>query len=316
MRYAAPVQSVDVHQHLWPEAVVRALERRREAPRARWHRDRWTIDLPGEPSFEIDPRDHDPVRRARWLCVDRALLALSPPVGVEALPARDALAALAAWQEAAIELPDALGWWAATPAALPIEQEAELAREAIAAGAAGLCLPADRLASPAQAEAIVELLAAVADAGAPILVHPGRVAGSPAEPAWWSPATRYVAQQQAAWLAFHEHVRPRLPALRAIFALLAGLAPLQVERAARRGLERGDAALADPLTFYDSSSYGPRAVRAMATAVGIAKLVHGTDHPVARPTEDPVQEAFGTGFAKLARTSAAHRALGYEWVPA
>ena len=30
------VRSVDVHQHLWPEAVLRVLERRSAAPRARW----------------------------------------------------------------------------------------------------------------------------------------------------------------------------------------------------------------------------------------------------------------------------------------
>ena len=308
--------SVDVHQHLWPEAVVRTLERRREAPRARWQRDRWTVDLAGEPSFEIDPRDHDPVLRARRLArrsgTGRAVVA----GGVEALPARDALAALAAWQEAATELPDALGWWAATPARFRSTSRPSSRARRSPPGAAGLCLPADRLASPSQAEATVELLAAVADAGAPVFVHPGRVAGSPAEPAWWSPATRYVAQQQAAWLAFHDCVRPRLPVLRAIFALLAGLAPLQVERAARRGHDRGDAALADPLTSTTPRPTDrgpsarwrrPSASRSSSTAPTIRS---------ARSTADPVQEAFGAGFAELVRTSAADRALGYAWVPA
>jgi hypothetical protein len=74
--------------------------------------------------------------------------------------------------------------------------------------------------------------------------------------------------------------------------------------------------LADPLSFYDTSSYGPRAVRATATAVGIGQLVHGTDFPVAEPGPDPVAEAFGPGFAELVRGDAASRALGYGWVPA
>jgi hypothetical protein len=62
--------------------------------------------------------------------------------------------------------------------------------------------------------------------------------------------------------------------------MLAGLAPLQAERLAARG---GDAALRDPHTFYDTSSYGPAAIAAMAAAVGHGALVHGSDRPVVDP---------------------------------
>jgi hypothetical protein len=63
--------------------------------------------------------------------------------------------------------------------------------------------------------------------------------------------------------------------------MLAGLAPLQVERLAARG---GDAAaLRDPHTFYDTSSYGAAAIGAMAAAVGADALVHGSDRPVVVP---------------------------------
>jgi 6-methylsalicylate decarboxylase len=310
------MRSVDVHQHLWPEGVLRVLERRGAAPKARWANGRWRVEPAGEPAFEIDPADHDPQDRAAALSVDRALVALSAPVGLEGLPPRDALAAVAAWQEAAKQLPGELGWWSATPAVLTGEGEAELAREAIADGAAGVLLPADRLATPTSVRTALSLLAAVAEAGAPVFVHPGPVAGTPGEPSWWSPATRYVAQQSAAWHSFHHLVRPELPSLRAIFALLAGLAPLHAERTTSRGGPDGGAALGDSHTFYDTSSYGPRAVRAMATAVGIGQLVHGTDHPVARRERDPVEQAFGAGFAELVRTSAPNRALGYAWTPA
>jgi 6-methylsalicylate decarboxylase len=111
-------------------------------------------------------------------------------------------------------------------------------------------------------------------------------------------------------------VRPRLPLLRAIFALLAGLAPLHAERTMRRGGSIGEAVLADQLCFYETSSYGPRAVRAMATAVGIGQLVHGTDYPVDGAGADPVAEAFSAGWARIVRTSSPSRALGYTWVPA
>lgn len=311
----ARVKSIDVHQHLWPEPVLRVLERRSMAPRVTWHGGRWRVDIPGEPSFELDPAQHDPDARAAALDVDRALLALSSPVGAEALPARDALAVVAAWHEAAQSFPAALGWWAATPSSLP-EDEPDIARHAVADGAAGLCLPATRLATPQDAEGVLPLLAAIADAGAPVFVHPGPVTGTRAPQApWWLPATDYVAQQHAAWHAFHHTVRPQLPGLRSIFALLAGLAPLHTERTVHRGGGFAESALADRLCFYDTSSYGPRGVRAVATAVGIGQLVHGSDYPVATAAADPVEAAFSTGFADVVRRNCAARALGHSWVP-
>ena len=310
------MRSADVHQHLWPEAVLRVLERRSAAPRAYWQDGRWHLELQGEPGFAVLPEHHEPAQRAAGLTVDQALVALSSPVGLEVLPARDALAAIAAWQQAATELPPELGWWAATPAALHADGEAELAQEALAAGAAGVCLPANRLATPNEAHEALPLLNATADAGAPVFIHPGPATdGSQQDPAWWSPATSYVAQQHVAWHTFHHSVRPTLPTQKAIFAGLAGLAPLQAERTTNKGGPDAETALADPLVFYDTSSYGPRAVRAMATAVGIGQLVYGTDYPVHEQEHDPVEQAFDEGFAQLVKTSAPNRALGYTRVP-
>ena len=126
---------------------------------------------------------------------------------------------------------------------------------------------------------------------------------------------RYVAQQHAAWHSFHARRPPPAPEPPGRLRPLAGLAPLQAERSTTKGGPTATA-LADPLTFYDTSSYGPRAVRAMATAVGIGQLVHGTDYPVHSRTEDPSSRPSATGFAKLVKTSAPNRALGYTWVPA
>jgi hypothetical protein len=36
----------------------------------------------------------------------------------------------------------------------------------------------------------------------------------------------------------------------------------------------------DPLAFYDTSSYGPRAIEAIGGVVGVDQLVHGSDRPV------------------------------------
>jgi len=41
--------------------------------------------------------------------------------------------------------------------------------------------------------------------------------------------------------------------------------------------------LNDQLAYYDTSSYGPAAIEAMARRVGASQLVHGSDRPVLEP---------------------------------
>jgi predicted TIM-barrel fold metal-dependent hydrolase len=96
--------------------------------------------------------------------------------------------------------------------------------------------------------------------------------------------TAYVASLTAAWLAWAVHGRGEHPELRVVFAALAGLAPLHAERLAARGHpEAARRALADPLTFFDTSCYGHRAVDAVVGAVGPDVIVHGSDWPYAEP---------------------------------
>ena len=67
--------------------------------------------------------------------------------------------------------------------------------------------------------------------------------------------------------------------------MLAGGAPLHAERLAARG---GPAdARHDPLVFYDTSSYGPRAIDAMVRVVGVEQLVYGSDRPSSTPPRSP-----------------------------
>ena len=86
--------STDVHQHLWPEPLLAALARRRRPPLLRRERGRgWVLRIAGEPEWPVDLADHDVARRARLVeddGLDRALVALSSPLGVEALPGDEA----------------------------------------------------------------------------------------------------------------------------------------------------------------------------------------------------------------------------------
>jgi len=296
----------DIHQHLWPEEVLVALSRRTQPPRATWANGCWTVELATEPAFEVHPRDHDPDRRAAALDeagIDRALVALSSAIGIESLPADEAVAILEEWRAATSQLPDELGAWATVPLLAEPGEQIAFAEAALDVGAAGVVLPAGALAAPLRAERMDPLLAALQDRMVPLFVHPGPPPEAPGAPAWWGPATSYVAELAAAWHVFAAWVRPAHPRLHVVFAALAGLAPLHAERTAGRG---GPEAAYDELAFYDTSSYGPRARRAMTAAVGSAQLVHGSDHPVL-PLAPPAEENRATAADNAARL------LGLAW---
>ena len=168
----------------------------------------------------------------------------------------------------------------------------------------GLCLPAGAIAGPSGAERVAPLLHTLTRRGAPLFVHPGPAPWAPLVavptdlPGWWPAMTTYVAQMHAAWLGFRTWVRPAHPGLRVCFAMLAGLAPLHHERAGSRGVELRRR---DPLVFYDTSSYGPDAVAAMAACVGADALVFGSDRPVVSPpaTADRADPARTVNPARL-----------------
>ena len=82
---------------------------------------------------------------------------------------------------------------------------------------------------------------------------------------------------------------PSHPELRVIFSMLAGLAPLHAERLSSRGGPRLHAS--DPLVFYETSSYGPSAVRMLEEVVGCQQLLYGSDRPVVEPSELGMPEA-------------------------
>jgi 6-methylsalicylate decarboxylase len=83
--------------------------------------------------------------------------------------------------------------------------------------------------------------------------------------------------------------------------MLAGLAPLHVERLAGRGGPAG--AVHDDRSWFDVSSYGPKAVDAMLRVVGVDRLVRGSDRPVVEP---PSLATLGPAFAHaISRTNPA-----------
>jgi hypothetical protein len=279
--------ATDIHQHLWPEPLLRELSRRREPPRLQRRATGWVLRLHGEPDAPVDLADHDPERRAALVAadgLDRALVAPSLPLGTGA-------ALLEAYHDGVIGLPAAFGAWAAIAEPDPAQLDRLLDR-----GFAGACVAAGALSGPAGFERLGPVLETLERRGAPLLVHPGPAAASAHVPAWWPALTDYVAEMQTAWHAFPLWGRPAHPRLRVCFAMLAGLAPLHRERL----VARGGAAVSDPDVFLDVSSYGARAVDAVLREVGVDRLVHGSDRPVGARAELPLGEAVD---AALRRTN-------------
>ena len=200
--------------------------------------------------------------------------------GSRELPPDQAHELIAAHLDGALALGERFAAWGPIGTRAP---EAAAVDEVLSRGCIGVSLPAGALADRRALERIGPVLEHLQDRGAPLLVHPGAPAREPAlgDPLWWSALTDYVSQMQAAWLTFVGFGRRELPRLRVVFAMLAGAAPTLAERLDARGGPRID--LHDPLTSYDTSSYGPMIVEAMARWLGPDRLVYGSDRPVIDP---------------------------------
>jgi 6-methylsalicylate decarboxylase len=285
---------LDVHQHLWSEPLVLALQAREELPFVLREHGLTVLFLAGERPYVIERSSETRARRAALVDgdrLDRALVCLSSPLGIEALAREQALVLIEAYHEGALALGEPFGVWGsiALDGADPRDVDRALDR-----GCVGVSLPAGALASVDSLAQLRPVLWRLERAGAPLLVHPGpgrsaarsrfAASGEPSlsDPLWWSALTRYVSDMHAAWLAFVSVGRCEHPRLRVVFAMLAGLAPLHAERVSSRG---GPVALRDPLIFYETSSYGPAAVRRLAEVVGAEQLLYGSDRPVVDPAE-------------------------------
>jgi hypothetical protein len=311
---------VDVHQHLWPPALIDALRARTAAPRLTPDgTDGWTLHLPGEPPYAVRAADHDvTARQALEAGTSLALVSLSSPLGIEDLAPDDAAPLLAAWHEGAARLPAPFGAWAAVTRLEP--DLAEL-KDRLAAGFAGLQVPATWLATPAALERLAPVLEVCERADRPVLVHPGAVTPGDRRdgtdprgrtdprdradlPGWWAAVVDYPTQLQAAWWAWHAAGRTLLPGLRIGFVAGAGLAPVHHERLQARG---GSPGTVDADVFVETSSYGPQAVDALVRALGIDGIVLGSDRPYALPGD--VRPTMGTAAARAIENTNPRRYL-------
>jgi 6-methylsalicylate decarboxylase len=260
------VPTYDVHQHLWPPPLVAALRARRRPPRLRGD----VLELQ-EGSFRVDPSEHELERRLALLDrdeIDVAVVSLPPTLEWEQHPDL-----AAAYHEGIREVGDA-----AAGRLLP------LACGACLEGFAGACVSA-----PAAVAGLGSLPDELERAGQVLFVHPGPPGPPPAgAPPWWTALTGYTAQMQAAYLAWLVDGAGRHPRLPVVFAILAGGAPIQLERLRSRAA----AVAGRPNLYLETASYGRRALALCLETAGLGQLLYGSDAPVidARPTLQALSE--------------------------
>jgi hypothetical protein len=297
--------TVDLHQHVWTTPLLDALARRDRLPFVRRTDGLTVLHGGGELPYVIDTAAESANRRAQLLQTDglqRAVVALSSPIGIEALHHDVAAELISAHLDGVLALGNRFAGWGPVPIQAPDPADVD---DVLRRGCAGVSVPACALAGRDAFDALGPVLERVQSHRVPLFVHPGGVAGPHTpeapltDPLWWRALTDYVSQMQAAWLTFATHGRRELPGLSVVFAMLAGGAPLQSERLATRGGPAVD--LSDPLTFYDTSSYGPGLIDAMADWVGPAQLVYGSDRPVVEPVRTDRERALMDNAGRLLR---------------
>src|SRR5207253_2756151 len=80
----------------------------------------------------------------------------------------------------------------------------------------------------------------------------------------------YVGQMQVAYAAWLADGTSRWPGLPVVFAILAGGAPIQLERLAGRGLDVRSVLEAD--VYFDTASYGSRALELCLATYGVGRV--------------------------------------------
>jgi 6-methylsalicylate decarboxylase len=260
------VPAVDFHQHLWPERFVEALAQRERPPRLRGE----LLELAGEWAAAIDLGAHDLDTRLELLdrCeIDVAVVSLQPTLGIGALPEDEREELVGLWTSGVRELATV-----ASSRIVPLAAGRELE------GFAGACVGASAL---LDLDGVAPQLDLLEERGAFLFVHPDAAQSSPARPDWWLSVVDYTAQMQTAYAMWLAEGGERWPRLRVVFAILAGGGPFHLERLRSHGISGRD--LPTDNVFFETASYGRRALDLCLATFGVDQLLYGSDTPVIDP---------------------------------
>jgi predicted TIM-barrel fold metal-dependent hydrolase len=301
------VRVVDTHTHYVPPSYRAALLHQavRDPAFAAQHRLRLLSAAdPSGPANSAVQRLQDMADSG----VDHAVLSLPPPAATFGTAGEAAGVARAANDEL-LDAARGSGGRLSVLLSLPLphhaESLAELSRlggDPHVSGVQVLTTGAERALAPDAAEPV---LAAVAEAGLPVVLHPAVEPQAPGYADWLLEAS--LAPLVSSTVAFARLVLSglldRVPSLQLVVPHLGGYLPYVVQRVEDFG--RGEAA--HDLSHYlrervhlDTCSYHPPAMRCAVDAVGPERLVLGSDYPFRGSQARAVQDV-RTFFAEDAR---------------
>ena len=282
----------DVHQHLLPPSFVEVLRRRTAPPRIVGTE----IEI-AEGRFAFDPAEHDLATRVGLLDrlgTDVAVLSLQPSLGHDRLEPAERMELVAAWENGIAELVAAAGG-----------RLVALAPGSTSAGFAGSCVGSDAL---GDLDALAPVVASVRECGGFLFVHPSGGPVPSGAPGWWGALTLYTAQMQVAYLSWLVHGQERWQDVPVVFAILAGGGPFQLERLASRGVDVRSTLHRN--VFFDTASYGRRALELCVETFGVEQLVYGSDLPIVDPAPTlRAIEGFGESVERMLRQDTPARLL-------
>ena len=261
-RLASVPPRVDLHRHLWPEELVRALAARTTPPFLSGD----TL-VTCEGRYSVDVEAHGAERCVAELDrdgLDVAIASLQPTLGISALPAPERDALHEAYDTGVDRLVAASGG-----------RLRAFSAGGVRPGFAGLCVSAEAVLDLPQLAPGLDELSAHRQI---LFVHPGPARPPEQAPPWWGPAIDYTAQMQAAYAAWLTDGAPRWPDIPVVFAILAGGAPFQLERLRSRGVDTR--LLTGGNVHLDTASYGRLSLELCLAAYGVGHLVYGSDAPV------------------------------------
>jgi 6-methylsalicylate decarboxylase len=304
---------IDVHQHLWPPELIEALRRRARAPRLVGNGDRPMLEMVHEPDWPVDLGGHRPEARLEALDaagIDRAVVSLSAPLGIESLAEPESAELVSAYHDGVGRLAeqsgDRLAAWAATTLTAP-DCGAAVVAAALDAGFVGAMVPSEALAGPEAMDRLAPVLDVLEARGAALFVHPGPAPGTAPYardgglPAWWPNMGVYPGLSIRAYFAWRALGAERWPRLRICFAIMGGAGPFLEERwrtfsGEARGIDRN--------VYLDTASYGRLALECAMATFGVEQIVFGTDIPVI--SGDPPARALA-GIGEAAEEAVVHR---------
>jgi aminocarboxymuconate-semialdehyde decarboxylase len=309
------VLTVDVHTHAVPPAVMGDARRGAGFDGLRTERDsgqEWLVHRQGF-RYPVPPVYFDPGARLRSMDergISHAVLSIVPQLFMYWADAAEAAGFCRAANDALTAFTAGTGGRLTAVATLPLQDPAaavsELKRAVTELGMRGAEIGPHAEGTPLHDPGLRPVLAAAADLGVPLIIHPYYVGPLPGLADFYltNLAGNPLATTVCAARLIFSGVLDDLPALRPVLMHGGGFLPYQIGR-----LDHGNRVRPEPRGcasppsqylrrfWYDTVTHAPAPLRFLTSMVGADRVMFGTDFPFDMAAGTFHEQAAGTGLA-------------------